>query len=297
MPRKSILTREKRRTQGPRLEEGRLGVLRLEGIERAASRLPLFALLALLPLCGCFGGPEKIADAPDADSLWEQAEVARVSGRHDEAATLYATFHRYHHRDERAAEALLDAGTEYRRAGSIRQARDHLVTAIQRGDARITPHACMQLGYLERAEGNYAAAAMRFGEAARVATDVETRADALLEQGHSLQRAGAFAEARRPLTACAELADIAPRHAKEARDALRQPPYFTVQVGAFQERKHADALALRISAAKISARVLEDASGAVPLYRVISGEFPRRPEAKARATKLESLGFDALIKP
>ncbi len=279
----------------------------LRGLESAARRttprgpaLALTIAVGILPLVGCFGTPragDEVAEAPEADSLWELAEIARVSGRHDEAATLYATFHRYHYRDDRAAEALLDAGTEFRNAGSIDKARDHLVTAAQRGDARIAPHAWMQIGYLERAEGNFAAAAMRFDDAARTALDPETRAEALLEQGISLQRAGAFSEARRPLTECAKLETSAPRHAAEARVALRQPPHFTVQVGVFQDRERAQALALQLSGSKIVTRVLEETVEGILLHRVVSGQYTRRPEAEAQARKIKFLGHEALIKP
>ena len=262
--------------------------------------LPCGVLLALT-LAGCFGDSTRrddpIAASPPADTLWERAEVARIAGRHSEAAELYATFHRYHARDPRAAEALLDAGTEFRRAGRLDDARNHLVTAAQRGDVRITPHAWLQLGYLERSQEQFAGAAMRFRDAAIAATDLETRAEALLEAGLSLQKAGAFREARIPLEECIALDATAPVHAAEARVALEQPPHFTVQVGVFRERSHADELVGRLARERFAAVVEEISVEGLIHHRVTSGEFSRRPEAQAHADRLERAGHSVWIKP
>ena len=270
-------------------------------VRRAESRVWLGCLAILLSLSttGCFGPPQKpaVAEVPSPDELWERAELARVSGRHGEAAELYSTFHRYHYRDPRAAEALLDAGTEFRRAGNIDRARDHLITAAQKGDPRIAPHAWLQLGYLERAEGQFAAAAMRFQDAAQLAQEAETRAEALLEAGLSMQRAGAFAEAARPLEACAALQSQAPRHAAEAKRALRQPPFFTVQVGVFQDRGRAEEVMKRLAASNLEATIDSRTNDGSAVFRVTSGQFTRRPEAERHAKRLKTLGHEAWIQP
>ena len=219
-------------------------------------------ILAVLAI-GCAGGAPLVENTPpDAEDLWGRAESARLAGRDSEAADLYATFYRHHYRDPRAAEALLNAGVAHRRAGEPTSARSHLITAAGLGDDRITPHAQLQLGYLERGEGQYAAAAMRFEDAARSARDVETRAEALLEAGISLQRAGAFEEATRPLRACLDLAEVAPRFAEEAREVLARDPSFTVQVGAFARRSHATERSAALVGAGFPAEVrASDATG------------------------------------
>ena len=261
--------------------------------------LGLFSILLPSLTVGCFGTPNQpaTAEVSPPDQLWEQAELARVAGRHAEAAELYATFHRFHYRDPRAAEALLDAGTEFRRAGNIDRARDHLITAAQKGDPRIAPHAWLQLGYLERAEGQFAAAAMRFQDAAQSAMEIETRAEALLEAGLSMQRAGAFAEAARPLNACVQLRSQAPKHAEEAERALRQPPFFTVQIGVFKARERAENLMKKLANSNLEATMDMRPSETGAVFRVTSGQFARRPEAERHAQRIKALGHEAWIQP
>jgi tetratricopeptide (TPR) repeat protein len=247
---------------------------------------------------GCSGPEHRTATVPEKESLWRDAEKARLAGEHAAAAERYATFFRFHHEDERAPAALLEAGAEYRRAGLPQRAREHLMVAAERKDPRIAPLACLQLGYLDRSEGRHAAAAMRFADAAALAQESETRAEALLEAGLSLQKAGAFSEAARPLGACVELSEVAPRHAAEARLALAQEPFFTVQTGAFVERARAAEQVARLEKAGFPAEVKQVAGGDAPLHRVTSGRFPRRPEAEEHAARLSrALGSEVMIRP
>lgn len=262
----------------------------------AGISIGLAALLAAA--AGCSGPGTRAAIAPEKETLWRDAEEARIAGDHARAADLYATFYRFHYEDPRAPAALLEAGAEFRRAGMPARAREHLLVAAEKDDPRIAPLATLQLGYLERSEGQHAAAAMRFADAAQLAQDPETRAEALLESGISLQKAGAFAEAARPLTACAELAGVAPRHAAEARLALAQEPYFTVQTGAFQERARAAEQIHRLQGAGFPAEVREVAGEGGTLHRVTSGRFQRRPEAEEHAQRLSrALGSEVMIRP
>ncbi|MHC4934901.1 MAG: tetratricopeptide repeat protein [Planctomycetota bacterium] len=266
-----------------------------------AALLTLTITLGGLTITGCSGGGSPRASEPTvaravaAEELWQRAEVARVAGRHEEAALLYSTFHRSHPTDPRSTEALLDAGTELRRAGRVEEARNQLLAAASRGDPRITPHAWLQLGYLERTEDQFAGAAMRFRDAAITATDDETRAEALLEAGLALQRAGAFTEARAPLEQCLRLAAAAPRHAQEAREALKIPGHFTVQVGVFEARERAEQLMAQLQADGFPAQLEED--GAEPRFRVTSGRFARRPEVITHADRLQARGYPVWIKP
>jgi len=266
----------------------------------ARLRHPLrFVLIAVIALAsGCSGPERRSATVPEKDSLWGEAERARLAGDHAVAAERYATFFRFHYQDDRAPAALLEAGAEFRRAGMPERARDHLIVAAERRDPRIAPLACLQLGYLERSQGQHAAAAMRFADAAALAQEPETRAEALLEAGISLQKAGAFAEAARPLGACAELSAVAPQHAAEARLALAQEPFFTVQTGAFAERSRAAEQVARLEVAGFPAEVKQVAAGDAPLHRVTSGRFPRRPEAEEHARRLaRTLGSEVMVRP
>lgn len=256
-----------------------------------------FVLLAALAT-GCFGPEVRPEPTPDAESLWSRAEGARLAGSHDEAADLYTTFYRFHYQDPRAGEALLDAGAEFRLAGRPERAREHFVAAAERKDSPISALAYLQLGYLERSEGQHAASAMRFGDAAQFAIDEETRAEALLEAGISLQKAGAFSEAHRPLAACVKLEEVAPKHAAEARIALAQEPFFTVQVGAFSQDSRAGDLVSRLAAAGFPAEIRAVTTNGNLLHRVSSGQFSRRPEADAYALRIgRELGLDAIVRP
>ncbi len=255
------------------------------------------ASFGLIIALGCAGSPTPLSVTPDAQGLWDQAETARIAGQHSEAAELYSSFHRYHYRDPRSAEALLNAGVEYRQAGQPSSAREYLIAATTLTNPRIKPYAQLQLGYLERSEGQYAAAAMRFAESANSAFESETKAEALLEAGFALQRAGAFDEATRPLTAVVNMKDISPRFASEARQALKQPSYFTVQVGAFASNERAANLLSGLKSDRFSGRIEIDNSGPQQLYRVYCGQFARRPEVEAHAQKLSAKGYSVLIRP
>lgn len=259
----------------------------------------LCATLCSWTLCGCGGGAQpRTAGPADADTLWQRAESDRIADRHESAAGWYSEFARWYPSDPRTPEALLGAGTAYRRAELPDLARAHLTAAGDQKDPAVTAQAWLQLGYLERAEGQYAESAMRFQEAARSAELPETRAEALLEGGISLRKAGAFEEARRPLTACAELAEVAPRHAAEAREVLAADPFFTIQVGAFVDPAHAAELARSLVEAGFDAEVRPGRSGVQEVHRVVSGRFARRPEAVRHAEALRTrFGGDPIIRP
>jgi len=192
---------------------------------------------------------------------------------------------------------LLNAGVEFRQAGQPSSAREYLVAAISLTNPRIKPFAQLQLGYLERSEGQFAAAAMRFAESASSALEAETKAEALLEAGLALQRAGAFEEATRPLTAVVNMSEIAPQFAIEARLALQQPAYFTVQVGAFASHERAANLISQLTSDQFKGKIVIENSGPQPLHRVYCGQFTRRPDVEGHAQKLGAKGYSVLIRP
>ncbi len=250
--------------------------------------LPL--ILISLPIIGCGGSsarksPVSTNDQQAAQKQWQKARTAWLL---DDVATAQISFSRFaelNPYDPRSGEALLTAGICAQRRGRKEEAEGLLREAQSRGGA-IAARALLQRGYLILANQPQLASP-RFGEAARLAEDVETRAEAWFQHGLSLQRSGRFEEALKPLRLCAQQ-NVAAGLAARARLQLQYDPWFTVQVGAFLERAHALNQLQLLEQAGLPAEIRSPGRKGSPLHRVLSGRFDRRDEAHRHCLRVRS---------
>ncbi len=73
--------------------------------------------------------------------------------------------------------------------------------------------------------------------------------------------------------------------------------FFTVQAGAFTERKNALSLSEELTAKGYDSSIVEDVQGAYPVYKVRIGRYKSRYEAKRIADQLLDNGYPAQIYP
>ena len=252
-------------------------------------------IIVFLSLAGC-SNPEARHPAPVpgqsvvAEQLWQKARTAWLL---DDVATAQVSFSRFAEQnplDSRTGEALLSAGICAQRRGRNEEAEGLLREAQSRGGA-VSARALLQRGYLVVTE-QPRLAIPRFAEAARLATEMETRAEAWLQHGLSLQRSGLFQEAKAPLERCAEQ-NIASGLSARARLQLQYDPWFTVQVGAFLERSHALSQLQQLEQAGLPAEIRSPGRKGSPLYRVLSGRFDQRDQANRHSLRVRAaLGKD-----
>jgi DedD protein len=88
-------------------------------------------------------------------------------------------------------------------------------------------------------------------------------------------RPGAAAAAKPPAAASAKPADVP-----------ATPGTFTVQVGAFRERKVADSVAARLKSKGFPAYVISPEGAAGVLFNVRVGAYPARPDAERAQERL-----------
>lgn len=252
--------------------------------------------LVLLALVGCSTLPSTPAPSPSspgADSLWRQARTAWLLEQYDDAQRHFSNFAEQHISDPRRQEALLSAGICAQHRGRRGEAAGLLAEVVSI-EGPLIARALLQIGYLELNE-NPQRAVLRFQKAGEVATDLETRAEALLEAGIALQRCGRFEEAEASLMACVHIEE-APGLADRARLQLENDPWFTVQAGAFLERSNAEKLTRSLANAGFPAEIRTPGRQGSPLYRVTSGRFKERSEAQAHAREVRlHLGGDSPV--
>jgi len=258
-------------------------------------RAVLWSIIVFLSIAGC-NNPQTRHSATTqgqnigAEKLWQKARTAWLL---DDVATAQISFSRFAEQnplDARSGEALLSAGICAQRRGRNEEAEGLLREAQSRGGA-ISARALLQRGYIVSANQPHLAIP-RFKEAARLATEMETRAEAWLQHGISLQRAGFFQEAREPLEQCSEQ-NFAPGLSARARLQLQYDPWFTVQVGAFLEHSHALGQLQQLEQAGLPAEIRSPGRKGSPLYRVLSGRFDQRDHAKRHSLKVRAaLGKD-----
>lgn len=225
------------------------------------------------------------AQNTSAEQLWRQARTAWLL---DDVAVAQVSFSRFaeqNPRDARTGEALLSAGICAQRRGRKEEAEGLLREAQSRGGA-IAARALLQRGYLVAGE-NPRLAIPRFEEAARLATELETKAEAWFQHGICLQRAGMFQEARIPLEQCSQQ-NVAPGLSAKARLQLQCDPWFTVQVGAFLEHSHALNQLQQLEEAGLPAELRSPGRKGSPLYRVVSGRFDHRDQAHRHSLRIRA---------
>ena len=254
-------------------------------------RVAVLLIVVFLSLSSCNNPSTRKSTPPPGrnvatEQLWQQARTAWLL---DDVAAAQVSFSRFAEQnplDPRSGEALLSAGICAQRRGRKEEADGLLREAQSRGGA-VSARALLQRGYLVSAD-QPRLAIPRFAEAARLATEMETRAEAWLQHGISLQRSGLFQEAIEPLQRCSDQA-VAPGLSARARLQLQYDPWFTVQVGAFLEHSYAMSQLQQLEQAGLPAEVRSPGRKGSPLYRVLSGRFDHRDEAHRHSLRVRAL--------
>ncbi|MEE8141469.1 MAG: SPOR domain-containing protein [Planctomycetota bacterium] len=240
----------------------------------------LFTLLAAL-LCAACAGPGTRGDGLSREEkrAFQHAEEVYLKGDYEEAAKLFVAYMARFGSSPLNNKAHLYAGLAQQKSHNFDQAHAHLLQAANSTSATVATRAQMQLGYLKLRQQDFLGAALHFHEAHARASDRETLAEANLQLGIALQKGGRFAEARRILEACANDASL-PALRDRARMRLEYGSYFTVQVGAFSQPANAESLIQKLSRQGFPVELRETGGDGIKLYRVISGRFSTRTEAR-----------------
>lgn len=255
-------------------------------------RMRLFVALILaflmIPGCGTSSSRKSPTASPGNRIATRQWQAARTAWLLDDVAAAQLSFSHFAEQnpaDPRRGEALLTAGICAQRRGRNDEA-DGLLREAQACGGAISARALLQRGYLVATERPQLAAP-RFSEAARIAVELETRAEAWLQHGIALQRSGRFEEALQPLKMCAAQ-KAALGLAARARLHLQYDPWFTVQVGAFLESAHALRQLQQLERAGLPAEMRSPGRKGSPLHRVLSGRFDRREQASRHALRVRA---------
>ena len=248
----------------------------------------LMLLLWIIPGCVSPSSRKSPTATPTNRLAARQWQVARTAWLLDDVAAAQISFSRFAEQnptDPRRGEALLSAGICAQRRGRIDEAEGLLREAQSCGGA-VSARALLQRGYLVASARPFLAVP-RFQEAARLAVEMETRAEAWLQHGISLQRSGRFQEAQEPLKMCAGQT-ASPGLSARARLQLQYDPWFTVQVGAFLESSYAMKQLQQLEQAGLPAELRSPGRKGSPLHRVLSGRFAQREEATRHVLRVRA---------
>lgn len=227
------------------------------------------------------------ADPKLAPEEFRRAESLWLMEQYDEAYRGFIAFTSRHPQSRRLGEAYLYAGMSAEKKGDRQNAIRCFEYAAREPDRKVSARAALEMGEWHMEGEGFADAAGHFRNAGRLAADEETRAEAMLMTGISLQKGGMFEEARSVLHACA-LNKFSRKYADQARYRLAMESHFTVQVGAFLDEKNAQAKMKALAAAGINAEMRSPKASGVPFFRVLSGRFEIRPDAVAHQTRIRA---------
>ncbi|MDE0890016.1 MAG: SPOR domain-containing protein [Phycisphaerales bacterium] len=187
------------------------------------------------------------------------------------------------------AQAAFVAGVAATRLDDPTTARRYLGTAVRSSDTTLSGRALVQLGVLERTQGNRLAAARSFEEAASKLRGEES-GRALLLAAEDFQSAGRQTLARRCLD---RATTISGANADKARIRLSSTGY-AIQFGSFTQRSNAER-----QAAGVRTEVQRIGLGEVRIrresgtWKVQAGAFPDRAAAGRALRRLAR--SDALV--
>lgn len=216
---------------------------------------------------------------------FRQAESLWLMGEHGRAYRAFIDFTSRHPQSKRLGEAYLYAGMASEQHGDRENSRRCYEHAARDANRRVAARAALAMGEWSMRGDGFAEAAGHFRNAARLAADEETRAEATLKAGISLQKAGMFEDARALLQGCARNGAL-PKYADQARYRLEMDPFFTVQVGAFLKEQNARDKMQQLVRAGIDSELRAPGASGIPFYRVVSGRFPDRAAAVSHQRRI-----------
>ncbi len=265
---------------------------------RNALRLALLlAFVVLVPLTvpACSGGQKAPAAGTETDymSLFRSGQYARAY----EVASAQSQRTRGYESDRAALYAGMSAHALDRNTDAVRW----LTPVVGSGDREISGNAAATLGLISQENGDHARAVELLDKAGDKLSGDES-ARAMMYAGDSMMRLGQRDQAQKTWEAAREkvVADVGLRVMIGDRLAGQGPPFdggrrgtgvsgptgtsvgsggFTVQAGAFSNRRTADTTAARLNSIAPARVVTITSSKGQPLHAVRLGRFRTRAEA------------------
>jgi tetratricopeptide (TPR) repeat protein len=268
-------------------------VTRISSILASALALSLMIMIAA-PLSGCSGSPKPAADGGTSDymSLFKSGQYARAY----EVASAQAQRTRGYEADRASLYAGMSAHALDRNA----DARRWLTPVVDSGDREISGNAAATLGLIAQEGGDHAAAVDLLSKAGSKLSGDES-ALSLMYAGDSMMRLGQRDKAHQTWETAREriVADVAlrvmigdrlaghgpttanGRPSTGSTPGSAQPSIggYTVQAGAFGNRRTADSTAAKLNAIAPARVVTITSSKGQPLHAVRLGRFRTRAEA------------------
>jgi tetratricopeptide (TPR) repeat protein len=265
-------------------------VTRISSILTSALVLALSLMIAA-PLAGCSGSPKPAAEGTAGDymSLFKSGQYARAY----EVASAQAQRTRGYEADRASLYAGMSAHALDRNA----DARRWLTPVVGSGDREISGNAAATLGLIAQESGDHAAAVELLDKAGDKLSGDES-ARSLMYAGDSMIRLGQRDKAHQTWETAREriVADVALRVMIGDRLAGHGPTTtnrpttggtptqsstggYSVQAGAFGNRRTADSTAAKLNAIAPARVVTITSSQGKPLHAVRLGRFRTRAEA------------------
>jgi tetratricopeptide (TPR) repeat protein len=234
----------------------------------------------------------------EAKSMLEKGQQLHDAGRYDESVKTLDRFLASYGSGPGAPEAHYIRGLSLIELDQLRRGRKDLEQALAASkwpDLTANVHASM--GGLDWRQGEMASALGHYRQALAGLEDEPPKDIVLYRLALGLQRQGQWSQARRYF---AEVIDGYPE--SKVRRAARfrfswTRKFFTIQAGAFSERKHAQKQADRLQKAGLPARQRADTRSGRPLYVVHVGQYDTYAAAQDRLPAVRRVAGEAMIVP
>ncbi|MBN1420369.1 MAG: tetratricopeptide repeat protein [Planctomycetes bacterium] len=233
----------------------------------------------LLAAAGCTMPPAG-SDASSVPRTYREAELALAREDYAGAARGLRTFLSENPGHPLAMQARYSLGTLLLRERRHLEARDEFGRVAKGAkDRTLVEKARLRIAETHLAQENPKEAEPIL-KALAASAGPEVRPDALYELGRCLQRQGRADEATAPFETLRRTYPQHPRAADADARMLRGSD-FTVQAGAFRDRRNAEALARALRAKGFPAESRQETRRGMSLWIVRSGHFQTREEALA----------------
>ncbi len=257
--------------------------------------LVISACLVTVPSSGC----RSASYAGPSSDLLESATAAYLAGDYDSAVREYTDFLGSQPRSAEASQAYLGRGNAYYGLGRWRLAQADFENArsITR-DRAVRARATLGLAHALFAQESYEEAQGVYMEVLRVHRGHVPQDEASYRLGISLARRAQWQDASDYLR---EVVSRWPQ-GEFARLARAKLPCvaqgrFTVQVGAFTDRRLAERRLEELRAGGFEAEMAEIDMDGTTGYAARSGRLSTWAEARSHAARLESAGFSTYLLP
>ncbi len=243
--------------------------------------------LPVLLCAGCLS-PRYPGSLDDPPVLFSNAQAAILRDDWEDAAVLLGRFLREQPGSPYALQARYLLGTYYLRECDLEGARSEFTfVAEHAGASRLGRHARIRLGDTACAAGEYDLAASVYQELLSDARKWGDEAELLFKLGIVRQRQGRWGEAD---SLFEQVRNRFPRSvfARRAAEQLAVPRYFSLQVGAFRDRRNAEEKKAALERKGHRAEVCRLNRHGRPFWCVRIGSFQTREQAIRFKSRMRS---------